>query len=133
MESDPDFGTDRLASVIMEFPSGQSHFGVSTQLARFQRMHLLGTAGHLEVRIPFNAPIDRPTIVAHDQGNILLDQVTYHEYPTTDHYTMMVDQFSKAIIEDGDVPVPLEDSLLNTKVLNAIFRSAETNAWAEVG
>jgi len=132
MELDPEFGTDRLASVIMEFPSGQSHFAVSTQLAGFQRMHVLGTSGHLEVKIPFNSPIDRPTVVAQDRGNILLDEITKHEYPTTDHYSLMGDAFSKAIIEDGDVPVSLEDALANTRVLKAIFKSAETNGWVEV-
>lgn len=133
LEIDPSFGTDRLASVIMEFPGGQSHFAVSTQLAKFQRMHILGSSGHLEVKIPFNAPTDRPTVVAQDRGNILLDEITKHEYPTVDHYTLMGDQFSKAIIEDGDVPVPFEDSLANTKVLTAIYESAKTSSWVKVG
>src|SRR6201984_1288099 len=38
LERDPDFGTDRLASAILEFPSGQSVFTCSTQTAYFQRM-----------------------------------------------------------------------------------------------
>src|SRR6202048_4297929 len=45
LERDPDFGTDRLASAILEFPSGQSIFTSSTQTAYFQRMHFLGTSG----------------------------------------------------------------------------------------
>ncbi len=132
IEKDSEFGTDRLGSVILEFPSGQAHFGVSTQLAGFQRMQILGDKGHLEVKIPFNAPIDRPTIIAQDRGNILLDDITKHEYPTVNQYTLMGDAFSAAIMEDGEVPVPFEDAMNNTKVLNAIFESAERGKWAEV-
>src|ERR1700756_2407953 len=60
LERDPDFGTDRLASAILEFPSGQSIFTCSTQGAYFQRMYFLGTAGRVEIEIPWNAPNDRP-------------------------------------------------------------------------
>ena len=83
LEFDPDMKTDRLSSVIMVFPTGQAVFTVSTQLTGFQRMHLLGTKGHLEVKIPFNAPDDRPCTVAQDRGSILLDEITIHEYPLT--------------------------------------------------
>src|SRR5258705_12760493 len=51
-----EFGTDRLASAILEFPSGQSVFTCGTQLVRYQRMQFLGTKGRIEIKIPFNAP-----------------------------------------------------------------------------
>src|SRR5437879_6871951 len=38
VERDPDFKTDRLASAILEFPSGQSVFTCSTRLEQSQRM-----------------------------------------------------------------------------------------------
>ena len=41
IERDPDFGTDRLSSAILEFPSGHSVFTCSTQLAPYQRMQFL--------------------------------------------------------------------------------------------
>lgn len=37
--------------------------------------------------------------------------------------------FSLAIIEDKPVAVPLEDSLKNIAVIEAIFRSAKTGKW----
>ncbi len=132
LEFDPELKTDRLGSVIMEFPSGQAIFAVSTQLTPFQRMHVLGTGGHLEVKIPFNAPNDRPCVVAQDRGSILMDEITRHEYQVTDQYTHMGDAFSRAILENGDVPVPLEDALYNTKVLAAIFESAKLGKWVEL-
>jgi predicted dehydrogenase len=118
--------------VILEFPSGKAVFAVGTQIAGFQRMHILGTAGHMEVMIPFNAPHDRPGTVAQDRGSILLDEVTRHEFPVTNQYTRMADDFARAITGDTDVPVSLEDALFNTKVLCAIFDSAAQGSWVDV-
>jgi len=132
MEVDKEFGTDRLGSVIMVFPTGQAQFFVSTQAALFQRMQILGDKGHLEVRIPFTPPINQPTHIDQDSGNYLPEGITRHEYPTVNQYTLMGDAFSAAIMEDGEVPVPFEDAMNNTKVLNAIFESAESGKWAEV-
>ena len=132
LEYDPEMKTDRLSSVMMKFPSGQAQFAVSTQLVPYQRMHIFGTGGHLEVQIPFNAPNDRPCAVTQDRGSILLDEITTHAYPVTDQYTQMADAFSKAIQEDGKVPVSLEDALNNTKVLTAIFESAKCREWVEI-
>ncbi len=132
LEFDPEMKTDRLGSVIMEFPAGQAIFAVSTQLTGFQRVHVLGTAGHLEVKIPFNAPNDRPCTVAQDRGSILLDEITMHAYPVADQYTMMGDDFARAILHDSGVPVSLEDALYNTKALTAIFESSKSGRWIEI-
>lgn len=132
MEMDSKFGVDRLGSVIMVFPTGQAQFFVSTQAALFQRMQILGDKGHMEVRIPFTPPIDQPTHIDQDEGNYLPQGITRHEYATVNQYTLMGDAFSKAILEDGEVPVSFEDALKNTKVLNAIFESARSGSWVEV-
>src|SRR5437879_3445936 len=68
IERDPDFKTDRLASAILEFPSGQAVFTCSTQLVPYQRTQFLGTTGRIEMEIPFNAPPDRPTKILIDDG-----------------------------------------------------------------
>lgn len=132
LEYDPDMKTDRLGSVIMEFPSGQSVFAVGTQLVGYQRMHLLGSGGHLEVKIPFNAPHDRPCLVAQDKGSILLDEITTHSYPVNDQYTLMGEAFSLAIMKGAELPATLEDALLNTRVLAAIFESDRSGNWTVV-
>jgi predicted dehydrogenase len=133
LDFDPKLKTDRLASVIMEFPSGQAVFSVSTQLVRYQRFHIFGTTGHLEVKIPFNAPADRPCKVGQDDGDVLLEDYTVHIYSVTDQYRLMGNDFSRAIVEDTQVPVPLEDALKNTRVLTAIFESSRTGKWVDIG
>lgn len=132
LEIDKEFGTDKLGSVIMVFPTGQAQFFVSTQAALFQRMQIVGDKGHMEVRIPFTPPIDQPTFIDQDNGNYLPEGITRHEYPTVNQYTLMGDDFSRAILEDGEVPVSFEDALNNTKVLTAIFESAKSGSWTDV-
>ena len=40
--------------------------------------------------------------------------------------------FQKPVLEDGEVPVTLEDALNNTRVLTAIFESAKRGGWVEI-
>ena len=132
LEFDPDFCTDRLASGVMEFSTGQSVFLCSTQANYFQRVELLGTTGRLAVEIPFNAPNDRPTHITVADGMALYGgKVEVEEIPTCNQYTVQGDAFSRAIREDTQVPVPLEDALGNMKVIDALFRSAESNKWEQ--
>lgn len=129
LENDPEFNVDRLASAILEFPSGQAVFTSATQLTPYQRMMIFGTEKHLEVEIPFNSPVEIGTKL------YLNDRVTGdgdREVVTLDacdQYTLQGDSFARAVLEDRDVPVPLEDSLMNTKVIKALFESFEKGSW----
>jgi len=130
LELDPDFNTDRLASGILEFRNGQSVFACGTQTNYYQRMELLGTTGRLAVEIPFNAPYDRPTHITIADGMAIYGgKVAVEEIPTCDQYTIQGDAFSRAILENSEVPVPLEDALGNMKVIDAIFRSSQSGKW----
>jgi predicted dehydrogenase len=130
LELDSDFGTDRLAAGILEFSNGQSVFACGTQTNYYQRMELLGTTGRLAVEIPFNAPNDRPTQVTVADGMAIYGgKVTVEEIPTCDQYTIQGEAFSRAIRENKEVPVPLEDALGNMKVIDAIFRAAKSGKW----
>lgn len=130
LELDPDFGTDRLASGVMEFSTGQSIFTCGTQTNYFQRMEILGAAGRLAVEIPFNAPNDRPThITVADGMSVYGGKVLVEEIPACDQYTVQGDAFSRAIREDAEVPVALEDALGNMRAIDAISRSAESGKW----
>jgi predicted dehydrogenase len=130
LELDPDFGTDRLASGVTEFSTGQSVFACGTQTNYFQRMEILGTTGRLAVEIPFNAPNNQPTHITVADGMALFGgKVDIEEIPACDQYTTQGDAFSCAIRENTQVPVPLEDALGNMKVIDAIFRSAKSGKW----
>ncbi len=130
IERDPDFRTDRLASAILEFPSGQAVFTCSTQLVAYQRMQFLGTTGRIEIEIPFNAPPDRACRIFIDDGRDVFGAgIRIETIPVCDQYTVQGDAFSRAIREGSDVPVPLEDAIGNMAVIEAVFRAGESGRW----
>jgi predicted dehydrogenase len=113
LDLDPEFQTDRLASVILEYAKGHASFTCSTQLVAYQKMHIFGTTGRIEIEIPFNAPPDKPTRI------FVNDEV--EEFPVCDQYTIQGELFSRAILENTEVPVPLEDALKNMAVIEKIL------------
>jgi predicted dehydrogenase len=129
MESDPDMQIDRLTSGIMQFPSVQSSFVCSTQLVPHQRMNFFGTKGRIEIEIPFNAPPDRPCRILIDDGDLLGRNRVIREFPVCDQFTVQGDLFSRAIREDSEPPVSLEDSVRNMAVIDAFVRSAASGRW----
>jgi len=130
---DPRFGgIDMLTSAMLEFPSGHSIFTCSTQTALQQSMRFYGTEGRIETEIPFNTPSERPAKIYIDDGRDLDGGgAEVVEIRACDQYTIQGDLFSRAIRENGKVAVPLEDSILNMAVIDAIFRSGETRKWEE--
>jgi len=132
IENDPDFKVDRLASAILDFPSGQAVFTSATQLSPYQRMNLFGTKKHLEIEIPFNSPTEETTRIFLNESVTRDENREIVEIETCDQYTHQGDNFSLAILNNTAVPVPLEDSLLNTAVISALFRSAESGKWEDV-
>jgi len=131
---DPEFGTDRLSTFILEYPQGHAIFTCSTQLVPHQRMQFMGTKGRIEVEIPFNAPPDRPTRVFIDDGGELFGSgISTESFAVGDQYTWQADAFARAVLGEGPVPVPLEDSLKQLAVLTAIFKGAESGKWEPVG
>jgi predicted dehydrogenase len=130
VERDPEMQVDRLASGLLDFPSGQSAFICGTQLVPYQRMQLFGTTGRIEIEIPFNAPPDRPCRIFVDDGSDLHGAGIHTEtFPVCDQYTIQGDLFSQAVRGEAEVPVPLEDAIRNMAVIDALFRSAESGAW----
>jgi predicted dehydrogenase len=130
IDRDPGMQIDRLTSAILDFEGGQSIFTCSTQLVPYQRIHFFGTHGRIELEIPFNAPNDRPTRLFIDSGaDVFGSGITTENFPTSDQYTLQGDAFSKAVLEGGEAPVPVEDAIKNMAVIDAIFDSAASGEW----
>jgi len=130
IEVDPETRTDVITSAILHFPSGRSVFTCSTQLVPYQRVQIFGTTGRIEIEIPFNAPPDRPCRIFVDDG---VDpsgrRAEILEFEMCDQYTIQADLFSRSIREGTELPVPLEGSVRNMAVIEAIFRSAKSDNW----
>jgi predicted dehydrogenase len=125
IERDPRSGVDRLTSIVMDFGTGHAVGTCSTQLAPYQRIQILGTKGRIELEIPFNAPADRPTrIFVGDGSDPTGTMATAVTFEPCHQYAIEVDRFSSAILDDTAAPLPLEDSVANMRVLDAIVRAA---------
>jgi predicted dehydrogenase len=130
LQRDPDTGTDVMTSAMLDFPSGPSVFTCSTQVVPYQRVQILGTERRLEIEIPFNAPPDRPCRILVDDGADPSGRgAEILEFETCDQYTIQGDVFSASIRQGAELPVPLEGSIRNMAVIQAIFRSAESGKW----
>ena len=96
-------------------------------------MQFFGTKGRIEVEIPVNIPTDTPTrIFVDNSGDLYGENVEIIEIPAADQYTIQGDLFSKAILENSEQAIPLEDSIKNMAVIDAIFRAAESGNWEEI-
>src|SRR5262245_4140314 len=121
---DPTFDTDILTSAVLEYPSGHCVFSVSTQTLGNQSMKFFGTTGRIEIPIPFN-PVSMQT------STIRVNDET-EEFAPCDQYTIQGDAFSRAVLDRTAPPVPLEDSLRNMMVIDAVFRAAQSGRWEPV-
>jgi predicted dehydrogenase len=131
LERDPVMEIDRLAGGLITFP-GSRHltFTVATQLVPFQRVQIAGTKGRIEIQIPFNAPNDRPNRILVDDGRDLFGGgVEVLDMPVDDQYRLQGDAFSRAVAGEEALADPIEDAILNMRVIDAFFRSAKTGAW----
>jgi len=130
IDRDPAMHTDRLTSALLDFSAGQAIFTCSTQLAPYQRIQFLGTGGRIELEVPVNVPPDRPVRLIVDSGSDLFGGgIVTETFPVCDQYTLQGDAFSKAVLDDTEVPVPVEDAIRNMSVIEAIFRSAASGQW----
>lgn len=128
IEFDPVMQTDRMASGILNFSKGTSSFTCSTQMMPYQRVNILGTTGRIEMEIPFNAPPDLPTRIWLHTKNGTEEIV----FDAVDQYTLQGDAFSKAILDNTNVPTGLQDAVNNMAVIDAVFKSAATGEWIKI-
>jgi predicted dehydrogenase len=134
-------GCDMLTSAILDFEDGQASFAVGTQHVPYQRVHVLGTRGHLELEIPFNAPHDRPCRVYVDDGFVGAPDFTVREssddraellaLPAASQYMLQWQAFSRAVRYGEPFENDLHDAVANTRVIEALLRSAESGRWEQ--
>jgi predicted dehydrogenase len=130
IDYDQEMRTDVMTSAMLEFPSGHCVFTCSTQFVPYQRVQILGTEKRIEVEVPFNAPPDRPCRIFVDDGAEPSGRkAEILEFEVCDQYTIQGDLFSQSIRQNTSLPVPLEGSIRNMAVIEAIFRSAKSGSW----
>jgi predicted dehydrogenase len=134
VDRDPNFKTDRLASVIADFGDGrQLSFVCGTQTSNRQTVEVFGTKGSLEIVIPFNAPANEKTAILIGDGSPLDRSLFRREIiPAVDQYTAQAEAFALAVLGKEKLPFGIEDAISQMQVLDAIFRSEKSGNWESV-
>lgn len=144
LEIEPGFEVDRLASGLLEFSSSQSYdnnggqsggqssaqnsghsgsqngghcvFSCTMRSPGYQYIKIFGTWGHLMMDWPFNPSFDKPSrmTLTTEDGT---EELTFEP---CNHFTLQGDRFAECILENRDVPTPLEDAVSNMKVLDEL-------------
>ena len=130
IKRDEQSNVDKLTTAILDFPTCIATFTCSTQIVPYQRIQFFGTRGRIEVEIPVNIPVDSPTrIFIDNSGDLYGAGAELIEIPAVNQYTIQGDLFSRAILENSEQVISLEDSVKNMAVIEAVFRAADTGNW----
>ncbi|MET3520115.1 Gfo/Idh/MocA family protein [Mesorhizobium abyssinicae] len=130
IERDKTFGTDIYSSIRADFGDFELSFYLSTQMAARQVMVFHGEKGFIEVFSPFNAGLyDHHRIELHNQNHT---EAQVFRFPGTQQYRLEVETFARAAQGAKERVFTLEESVLNQKVIDAIFRAGGKDGWEPV-
>lgn len=130
IERDKTFGTDIYSSIRADFGDFELSFYLSTQMAARQVMVFHGEKGFIEVFGPFNAGLyEHHRIELHNQNHT---EAQVFRFPGTQQYRLECEAFVRAAQGGKDRVFTLEESVLNQKVIDAIFRAGDKDGWEPV-
>ncbi|UCI31199.1 Gfo/Idh/MocA family protein [Mesorhizobium sp. B4-1-4] len=130
IERDKKFGTDIYSSIRADFGDFELSFYLSTQMAARQVMVFHGEKGFIEVFSPFNAGLyDHHRVELHNQNHT---EAQVFRFPGTQQYRLEVETFARAALGGKERVFTLEESVLNQKVIDAIFRAGGKDGWETV-
>lgn len=130
VDLDPDFGTDRYASVKADFGDFELAFYCGTQLAARQSMVFHGDKGWIEVSEPFNAGgFGAPFVTLNDQSHT---QAQVFRFAGVRQYRLEAEAFARSATGEDAAVFTLEESILNQKLIDATYRAAGHDGWEPV-
>jgi predicted dehydrogenase len=129
-ERDPDFGTDRLTSAILDFPAGQATILISTQAGpstggSHQHLGLIAEKGWVRMDFPYAHSVPSPChLFIGGPSSIGSKHAREIAFPPVNQYTLQAERFS-ALVRGENVPAfPIETSIANMRVLDALYVAA---------
>ncbi len=129
-DRDPEFGTDIYSSVRADFGDFELSFYVSTQLAARQVMVFHGDKGFIEVKSPFNA--DRYGAEELELTNQNHSQSQLFRFQDSRQYKLEAEAFARAAAGGVEEVVPLESSVRNQQLIDAIYRASDKDGWETI-
>ena len=135
VERDPEFGTDRLTSALLDFRTRPVRVHLQ-HAARALPAH--ADPRHHAAASRWRSPSTRPPTGRAGSSSTtaatrLGPGIETRTFEVCDQYTLQADEVSRAIREGRPAPEPLEDAVANMEVIDALFRSAASGAWERPG
>ena len=121
-------GVDMSLVGTLEYPNGvlgaiDCSFQVGSAMQ--QRLAISGTEGLISVARPFSRSPEEKTFIVVDKADN--ENAPEHiEVEGADHYQLMVAHFTEAVLNDKALSYPLEESMANMRVLEALLDAART-------
>ncbi len=122
----PTYTTDTVTSALLRFPNGTASLTCATAIEHGQWVHILGSNGRIEIGIPFNIPLDRPTFVHVAQGGRPPEEpdIRTIEFPTCNQYTTQADAFAAHVLDGAPPTLTATDSIGTMRIIDQIFATA---------
>ena len=126
-------GVDQVTSGLLAFPGGgQLVFSSALQLALYQRVVILGTAGRIEVPVPFTPAKEQDTRIVIDSGASLDgSSAVVEQFEPVDQYRLQCDLAAAAFRDEANQEFPIEDAIANMRAIDALYRSAASGHWEQ--
>lgn len=131
LDRDPALRVDRVTSGMLAFPGGgQLTFSSALQLAPYQKVVILGTAGRLELAVPFTPAKEHGCKLIIDSGKSLDgSSASLEEFAPFDQYAAQCDLAAAVFRGETAQEFPIEDAIANMRVIDALYRSAVSGHW----
>ncbi len=130
IDRDPNFGTDRLTSVLLDFGEGRHQtFTVGTQICASQRVQIVGTEARIEIEVPYAAPRGAMRIYLDDSRDLDELRLSPIVLPEADQYELQGTHFSKVVRGEAKLEFGVDDAIRQMRVIDAVFRSERSGTW----
>lgn len=130
VEFDPTFNTDSYAHTQIAFDGFDMRMYVSTQMGNRQTMVFHGDKGFIELTAPFNSNLyEGDEVRVHNRAH---SETRVYRYTGINQYRVQIEAFAKAIKSGRSSVFSLEDSLLNQKVIDAIYKAGKSGKRVKV-
>lgn len=130
VEFDPLFGTDRYAHSQIEFDGFDMRMYVSTQMGNRQTMVFHGDKGFIELSAPFNSNLyEGDEVRVHNSAH---NETRIYRFTGVNQYKNQIEAFAKAVSSPKSKVFSLEDSVLNQKVIDAVYKAGKSGKRVKV-
>ena len=138
LDIDPQFGTDRLSSALLDYGDGHAAFTVATQSGgdgwgSQQQLAVLCARGWLRFDFPYSQV--RPVACRLEYGDssgVGAQPTAVFDFAPVNQFALQAERFSRLLLGDAVPRWPIEQSLDTLRTIESLFTSARSGAWCSL-